>query len=400
MGTRAECGPGTSLRSAFARVGSGSGIDNPNSTLLQERKKLMADKITFRGARIRYFDGRQEEGGAFVRIHMTSEFSTTVMEAMGWTDPGASVTDAKLEGELHATNFVLTPGDKQLVGHEIQFDIRSVEDFKVVTVHEKESSSRRELRYVVRSSAEDVAAMVDSYIRRIGDHQGLLAVSYTKQQELFDNKTAAKAPKPEKSGCRSCDARIPLNDGTAVHVNGEVCDAPQMPFPPMETEAADPETTAASVDPASYEPTTELPNEHGVYICDPTVVFEKKVGKLFGAIEALLTGPDEWISGLSVEGGKRLRSEQLKNHESFSTLDMAVAVKAIQGEQFARAEINQHKGAKALAWLELANWFMQQWTSRRPESFATVEDWQYYLEGLNEPEATEDGEPVQMAEAV
>jgi hypothetical protein len=391
----------------------------------------MADKITFRGARIRYFDGRQEEGGAFVRIHMTSEFSTPVMDAMDWTDPGTSVTDAKLEGELHATNFVLTPGDKQLAGHEIQFDIRSVEDFKVVTVQEKESSSRRELRFVVRSSAEDVAAKVDQYLRRIGDHQGLLAVSYTKQEQLFDDKSAAKDPKPEKTGCRSCDARIPLNEGTAVHVNGEVCNAPQMPFPPMEIgrdfeqdapgESAEvgPDSGAlAPLDPTIYEPTTHEPNENGVYTCEPTVTFEKTIGKLYGGIEALMVPDGEWISSLCIEGGKRLRSEPLKNDRTFSTLDLAVAVKALEGEQFARAEINQHKGAKAIAWQQLAGWFMLQWTSRRPDGFASVEDWQYFLEGLNEPEAPEAsfvdedgvgvidgefpevGEPVPMAEAV
>lgn len=370
----------------------------------------MADKITFRGAFIRYFDGRQEEGGAFVRIHMTSEFSTPVMEAMEWTDPGTSVTDAKLEGELHAINFVLTPGDKQLAAHEIQFDIRSVEDFKVVTVHEKESSSRRELRYVVRSSASDVAAKVDQYIRRVGDHQGALVVSYTKQEELFDDKTAQKAPKPEKSDCKSCDAKIPLKGDTSVHVNGEVCNLPQVPFPAMETAVLtqEPEPTDESpatepIDATSYEPTISAPDHNGVYHCNPTVTFEKRVGKLYGGIEALLIGPDEWISALIVEGGKRTHSEPLKDAETDLTLNFAVAIKAIRGEQIARAEINQHKSAKALAWLELANWFMQQWISRKPESFDTVEGWQMYLEDLNQAFVDEDGvgtEFDEVAEAV
>jgi hypothetical protein len=374
----------------------------------------MADKITFRGSHIRYFDGRQEEGGAFVRIHMTSEFSTPVMQAMDWTDPGTSVTDAKLEGELHATNFVLTPGDKQLAAHEIQFDIRSVEDFKVVTVHEKESSSRRELRYVVRSSAPDVAAKVDQYIRRVGDHQGALVVSYTKQEELFNDKTASKAPRPEKSGCKSCDAKIPLVENILPleHVNGEFCKRVPMEtaFLTDEPQATDEAPAAEPVDPASYQPTTYEPNSNGVYNCDPTVVFEKTIGKIYGGIETLLIGVDEWVSGLCVEGGKRLHSQPLKNDRTFTTLDVAVAVKAVEGEQIARAEINQHKGAKALAWLELANWFMQQWTSRKPETFDTVEAWQTYLESLNEAETVfcpeidgeipEVEEPAEMAEAV
>lgn len=139
----------------------------------------MAESIIFRGAWIRYFDGRQEEGGAFVRIHMTAEFTKPVMDEMGWEDPGGSITDGKLEGELHATHFVLTPTD--LRAEAIKFDIRSVEDFKVVTI-EKDEVRRRELRFVVRSSASDAAALVDGYIRKIGDHQGALKVSYTKQE--------------------------------------------------------------------------------------------------------------------------------------------------------------------------------------------------------------------------
>lgn len=158
----------------------------------------MAESIVFRGAFIRYFDGRQEEGGAFVRIHMTSEFTTPVMEEMGWDDPGGSVTDAKLSGELHATHLVLTPGDKQLRQSEIQFDIRDVGDFKMVSV-EKDETKRRELRFVVRSSAADTAGLVDGYIRQIGEHQGVLRVSYTKQEELPLETAEAGAKKASRS---------------------------------------------------------------------------------------------------------------------------------------------------------------------------------------------------------
>src|ERR1700722_15801296 len=131
----------------------------------------MSESIIFRGTHIRHFDGRQEEGGAFVRVHITSEFSSNVMEEMGWQDPGPSATEAKLGGELLGTHLILTPGDTRISQHEIQFDIASVDDFKVVAVVEKESK-RRELRFVARSSAAGVAALVDNYIRLVGDHQG------------------------------------------------------------------------------------------------------------------------------------------------------------------------------------------------------------------------------------
>lgn len=186
----------------------------------------MADSIIFRGTHIRYFDGRQEEGGAFVRVHLTSEFTEPVMQAMDWDEPGSSVTDAKLDGELHAINFILTPGDKQLQQHEIQFPIRSVEDFKVVTI-EKDEVKRRELRFIVKSPAEGVAALVDNYIRRIGEHQGALKVSYTSQDQLDLQaaKDAVSKPKlKETTGCRACDAKIPLAENDdAMHVDGQDC---------------------------------------------------------------------------------------------------------------------------------------------------------------------------------
>lgn len=207
----------------------------------------MPEAITFRGAHIRYFDGRQEEGGAFVRVHMTADLSTPVMESMEWDDPGPSVTEAKLDGELHATHLILTPGDKMLRDREIQFDIRTVEDFKMVRVKAGEDSTRRELRFVARSSAPGVAAMIDDYIRIIGEHQGVCRVSYVKQEELplekpksgpstgtDDRQTVIdKALASGKNtGSTNCNAGIPLIEGEGKHDNGMKCTA-TVPVPTM-----------------------------------------------------------------------------------------------------------------------------------------------------------------------
>lgn len=194
------------------------------------------ESITFRGAFVRYFDGRQEEGGAFVRIHMTADFSDVVINEMEWEDPGHSATDSKLEGELMGSNFILTPGDKSLSQYEIQFGIRSVEDFKMVRVADGESK-RRELRFIVRSSAAGVAAMVDDYIRRVGDHQGALKVSYSREeQQALPLRTASPAkekepeapePKaeaaPEADFCVSCENDLPLTAAGDYHTNGTPC---------------------------------------------------------------------------------------------------------------------------------------------------------------------------------
>lgn len=194
------------------------------------------ESITFRGAFVRHYDGRKGEGGAFVRIHMTADFSDTVVEALEWEDPGHSSTDTKLEGELMASNFILTPGDKMLAQYEIQFGIRSVGDFKMVRVVDGESK-RRELRFTIGSNVAGVAAMVDDYIRRVGDHQGALKVSYSREeQQALPLRTASTAkekepeapePKaeaaPEADFCVSCENNLPLTAAGDYHTNGTPC---------------------------------------------------------------------------------------------------------------------------------------------------------------------------------
>jgi hypothetical protein len=201
----------------------------------------MADVILFRGAHIRHLDLRQEEGGTLCRIHVTADFSTPVITAMEWEDPGSSAWSAKLKpGELHATHMILTPGDKSLRKNEIQFDIRLAEAFELVTVKEKDST-RRELRFQVISGATGVAGIVEEYLRLVGDHQGAMKVSYTKQEELALTASAASTGDPRQSGidealyddrdtgCTSCNTGIPLMDGTGKHDNGMKCTAEQEP---------------------------------------------------------------------------------------------------------------------------------------------------------------------------
>ncbi len=183
----------------------------------------MPETIILRGAHIRYCDIRLEEGGAFCRSHMTAEFTQSACESMEWRDPGDSVTSANLEGALMATHVILTPGDRALAAHELQFDCRLVDGFKLATLEENESK-RRELRFIITSSAEGAGAKVENYIRRVGDHQGQLRISYTKQEQLDLQPAPEPKPKPAKSGCTWCDATIPTAESDdAVHVNGFRC---------------------------------------------------------------------------------------------------------------------------------------------------------------------------------
>jgi hypothetical protein len=352
----------------------------------------MSESIVFRGTHIRYFDGRQEEGGAFVRIHLTAEFSEPVMEAMDWEEPGSSVTDAKLDGELHGTHLILTPGDKLLSRSEIQFDIRSAEDFKVVTVTEGDSK-RRELRFIVRSSADGVAALVDQYIRVVGTHQGVLKISYVKQEQLpLQDAKPAEKPRKASTGCKFCDAGIPVAGESENHVNGERCTAFEDPAhgltgrataqssPSNQKEKREVPDSVPSTPiekcAVEHTPTTEQPDEHGAYLCDPTFSVECKAGKITAAIDALMIGPDEWITRMLISSPTGGQGGPLsQSGPYFPALDSAVAYTAWKGEKTARGFINQSKGAAAKSWLEVANWFHAQWAERYMEcGFVSAEN--------------------------
>lgn len=191
----------------------------------------MAESITFRGAVLKHFDMRQAKEGAaaFVRIHMSADYSEQVREKMEWERVPDSIMEAKLSGGLSAIHLVLTPGDKQLRNHELQFEISSVEDFQVVPLKDDEGEIRgRELRFVVRTPAE-VEGFLGQYIRRVGRHQGACKVSYTKQEELpltAQNSPSNEAKKEESeetdTGCVPCNNDLPM-ESPGVHVNGAKC---------------------------------------------------------------------------------------------------------------------------------------------------------------------------------
>lgn len=196
----------------------------------------MAENVLFRGAILKHIDVRQgkEGGDVFCRIHMSADYSDQVREKMAWDRIPDSVTECKLFGELLGTHFILTPGDKQLRQHELNFDISSVEDFSVVGVKNDDGKiTSRELRFVVRTPKDGVEAFCGQYIRRVGRHAGALKVSYTVQEKLdladkktADAKTETEAADAEEgeldTGCILCNNRVPLeNEG--LHANGQKC---------------------------------------------------------------------------------------------------------------------------------------------------------------------------------
>ena len=204
----------------------------------------MAENILFRGAVLKHIDVRQgkEGGDVFCRIHMSADYSDQVRDKMDWEEIPESITDCKLKGALLATNFILTPADKQLDRYELNFDISSVEDFQVASLKDDDGDvCGRELRFVVRTPKDGVEAFCGQYIRRVGRHAGALKIGYTVQDKLdlhaeaedagVKKETVEKneAADEETFGaedgpCVSCNNRIPFEDKDRLrHSTGAAC---------------------------------------------------------------------------------------------------------------------------------------------------------------------------------
>ncbi len=123
------------------------------------------------------------EAGAYLRIHFTSEFTEEVLASMGWTDPGESSKKTRMVGEIMEGNMVLTPDAEMFAKQEIQLSFLSAQDFDLIT-KTKDESTRRELRFVVDSTAEEAAPLVRGYMNLLKKSTGTLKLGYSSQDEL------------------------------------------------------------------------------------------------------------------------------------------------------------------------------------------------------------------------
>jgi len=143
--------------------------------------------MILRGSFIRYFDCRIQEGGAFTRIHASSDFSEPVREAMGWPQISPEIESCKLSGTLAGDNMVLTPADKGLKQYEFQLGIGEVTDFEVARVKDDDGDSMRtELRYKIRTAAGSAAAQLFEYLSKVGKAPGAMKLKYSEQGSLVD----------------------------------------------------------------------------------------------------------------------------------------------------------------------------------------------------------------------
>ncbi len=177
--------------------------------------------LLFRGAIIRHFDVRAGEDGIFARIHVTSDFSSPVREALDWDDVPDCVPSCKLTGKLDGRYAVLTPNQPPLRQHELQISVSDLSDFQLHRIQGKDGeSARTELRFIARTVQEGAAGLIENWMRRVGQETASLRIEYqiAEQKELFDKPDGGSEEQmtlggqPEAAG-EVIDAEYPEGNG-------------------------------------------------------------------------------------------------------------------------------------------------------------------------------------------
>ena len=144
-------------------------------------------KLIFRGASIRYVDVRYDDKSkaVYTKIHLSAAFTDTIRQAMEWGEPPAGMQQAKLDGEVNATYFVLTPNGRELKQHELQIKSKRAGDFQVFRVkNEGGESTSNEIRFQVVTADPLAAAKLAEYLSVIGQGEAQLKINHEEQGEL------------------------------------------------------------------------------------------------------------------------------------------------------------------------------------------------------------------------
>ncbi len=143
-------------------------------------------KLIFRGAYIRFVDLRFDDRSKqkYVKLNFTAAFSDPVREALEWGEPPAGFDSAKLDGDLTASHFILTPDGKELRQHELQLDSTGISNFEFARVKVDEDSFENQLRFQIVTSAVGATGQVEAYIEAIGKSTAQLRVNYEQQAEM------------------------------------------------------------------------------------------------------------------------------------------------------------------------------------------------------------------------
>ena len=153
----------------------------------------MASKVTFIEAIIRKVDFALEPktNQVHVNIHCVAGWSTAVRDTMSWGDiPEWQDNPAILKGSLVATSMRLSPAESKLSAEQFEIAIHQVEDFRALRVKENENAARIELRFTVRTRADDAEALAGAYLRRVGLGTGEMRITYQRQIEFGEEPEA------------------------------------------------------------------------------------------------------------------------------------------------------------------------------------------------------------------
>jgi hypothetical protein len=150
--------------------------------LLSGRCQLAKQQVSLLGAKIAYFDCRRNDGGHFVRIHLTSDITLPLAEKMGWnglyTEEGFSTgwENMSLSTDLTIESLKLIPDEIPRVAFEME--AYSASDF---SISRRQSKGKEKhlvyvLSFMIRTRQADAAQVLCGYWSVIGDHGGKLTL--------------------------------------------------------------------------------------------------------------------------------------------------------------------------------------------------------------------------------
>ncbi len=133
-----------------------------------------------RGAAVGHCVIQSDESGVFLRMNMRADYSDTLRESMGWDPLGAHSRSMDLEGQIGGGRLRLSSQQQQIDGSfpEMQISIDEVSAFRAVRVKDKDQEATRvELRFQIRSRAEEAAALAYAYKSSAKKSLGELRIS-------------------------------------------------------------------------------------------------------------------------------------------------------------------------------------------------------------------------------
>lgn len=168
----------------------------------------MPETITFRGAVLRDMDLRQAAKGAstFVRMHLVSDFTDVIREALEWEDlPDTYKDGSPKAATLNGVKLSVKPNGRELNQYAFTMPIRQVKDFRVNTVKEGDDEIRQ-LSFTVETSVKRAYATIGKFIEAVGSAKCQVKIEYateeenadgTKQEELLTTAEMREATKAE-----------------------------------------------------------------------------------------------------------------------------------------------------------------------------------------------------------